>query len=300
MGMFNNMRRVWRNRILKRSRKVGIALGGGGVRGLAHVGVLSVLEQEKIPIDYLAGSSMGAIVAAAYTLNPEYSGNRMIQLLREFDEAIPAHLKESSAEPSSFLSKLRQFINIERFILDTISGWSVLPEDMAKEALERLTMDKRIEEASIPIAIVTVDLLSGEKVVFREGPAAIALQASSAIPAFFPPVPYKNMLLVDGAIVDVVPADVARDMGSDIVLGVDVGQTGPREEINNGLEAFLRAVELSGEYNKRHFLRQADLVIKPDFGETIVTFDTSKAELCIEAGIKAARQALPKIRKLVG
>ena len=151
----------------------------------------------------------------------------------------------------------------------------------------------------MPIAIVSVDLLSGEKVVFKEGSSAMALQASSAIPGYLPPVEYRDMLLVDGAIVDVVPADVVREMGVDIVIAVDVDQSGPRDEIKNGLDAFLRAVELCAQDNKRHHLKQADLVICPDFGATIVTFDVSKTEVCINAGIKAAERALPELEKLL-
>ncbi|RMG31024.1 MAG: hypothetical protein D6732_15400, partial [Methanobacteriota archaeon] len=279
--------------------KIGLALGGGGVRGMAHVGVLSVFQKEGIPIHAIAGSSMGAIVAAAYTLNADYTGEQLLQLLQEVDEGIPEHLKESSPAPSSFLTKVKQFINVERFILDTVSGWSVLPEELARNALEKLTRGKRIEESPIPLGVVSVDLLSGEKVVFRDGPAAIALQASSAIPGFFPPVLYKNMVLMDGAIVDVVPADVARKMGVDVVIAVDVDQVGPRDKIQNGLDAFLRAVELGWQYNKRQFLKDADIILHPEFPEKIVTFDTSKAEVCMYAGIRAATQALPRIRKII-
>lgn len=293
------LKRLFANGEPATSPRVGLALGGGGVRGMAHLGVLSVFEREGIPIHAIAGSSMGAIVGAAHTLNPEYGGERLTELMHELDEAIPERLKMSSNASESLLGKLQQFINLERFILDTVAGWSVLPEELAKTTLEKLTLGKKIEEASLPLAIVAVDLLSGEKIVFREGSATLALQASSAIPGYFPPVASDGMLLVDGAIVDVVPADVVREMGMDVVIGVDVDQTGPRSEIRNGLDAFLRAVELCAQYNKRHFLKHADLVIHPDFGQTIVTFDVSKTEVCINAGIQAAEKALPDIRRLL-
>lgn len=266
---------------------------------MAHVGVMSVLKREDIPVHFIAGSSMGAIVAAALTLNPEYGSQKLKLLLDELEDSIPDHLKVPAEKSNSLLTKLRLFINVERFILDTLSGWSVLPEDLAKTTLKKLTLDKKIEEAAIPLAIVSVDLLSGEKIVFKDGPAAIALQASSAIPGFLPPVLYNDMILVDGAILDVVPADITRDMGADIVIAVDVDQSGPRPQIKNGLDAFLRAVELSAQYNKRQFLKDADIIIHPDFGREIVTFDVSKAEDCISAGVRAAEIALPKIRNLL-
>jgi NTE family protein len=297
--MFKKLRKVFLSIRRPDNLKIGLALGGGGVRGLAHVGVISVLKRENIPVNNIAGSSMGAIVAAALTLNPEYGSQKLKHLLEELEDSIPDHLKIPAEKSDSLLTKLRLFINVERFILDTISGWSVLPEDLAKKTLEKLTLDKKIEEATIPIAIVSVDLLSGEKVVFKDGPAAIALQASSAIPGFLPPVLYKDMFLVDGAILDVVPADITREMGAEIVIAVDVDQSGPRPQIKNGLDAFLRAVELSSQYNKRQFLKEADIIIRPDFGQEILTFDVSKADVCISAGVKAAEDALPKILNLI-
>ncbi len=299
MFMLNFLKWLFADNKPATSPRIGLALGGGGVRGMAHLGVLSVFEREGIPIHAIAGSSMGAIVGAAHALNPEYGGERLTQLMRELDEAIPERLKTPSSASESLLRKLQQFINLERFILDTVAGWSVLPEELSRKTLEKLTLGKNIEEATLPIAIVAVDLLSGEKIVFREGPATLALQASSAIPGYFPPVANDGMLLVDGAIVDAVPADVVREMDVDIVIAVDVDQTGPRSEIRNGLDAFLRAVELCAQYNKRHFLKNADLVIHPDFGQTIVTFDVSKTEVCINAGVQAAEKALPEIRRLL-
>lgn len=299
MSLWRRFRNFIRSKSAVSTPRIGLALGGGGVRGLAHLGVISVLERENIPIHAIAGSSMGAVVAAAHSLNPQYGGERLTHLLHDIENAIPEHLKKLSGKPDSFFHKLKQFINVERFIFDTVSGWGMLEEDLAKGSMEKLTLNKKIEEGVLPISIVSVDLLSGEKVVFKEGPAAIALQASSAIPGFFPPVAYQNMLLVDGAIVDVVPVEVARAMGVDIVIAVDVDQSGPRSEISNGLDAFLRAVELCAQHNKRHFLNTADLTIHPQFGQTITTFDVSKMELCINAGVKAATEALPAIRKLL-
>jgi predicted acylesterase/phospholipase RssA len=242
---------------------------------------------------------MGAIVAAAWAFNPDHSGKHLLQLLRDIDNAIPRHLKAPPEKMPTFRTRLEQFINVERFILGTVSGWSVLPENLAKDTLEKLTLNKRIEDATLPLAIVAVDLLSGRKVVFRSGAPAMALQASSAIPGYLPPVRHKDMLLVDGAIIDEVPVDVVRGMDVDVVIGVDVEQRSAEAEISNGLEAFLRAVELCARENKQQYLRQADLLIHPRFGETVVTFDVSKIDLCIEAGKLAAEEALPAIRELL-
>ncbi|MCB0290227.1 MAG: patatin-like phospholipase family protein, partial [Calditrichaeota bacterium] len=179
---------------------VGLALGGGGVRGLAHVGVLEVFRRENIPVAAIAGSSMGAIVAAAYTLNPDYSETQLIDVLNEMSAAIPEHLKSTlpdHADRESIFERLRQFVYVERFILNSVSGWGMLPEGIAEASLNKLTPKKHLEESPIPLAVVSADLISGKKIIFRSGPAALALKASSAIPGFLPPVPYNDMLLVD-------------------------------------------------------------------------------------------------------
>ncbi len=281
------------------SAKIGLALGGGGVRGLAHAGVLSVLEREKIPIHAIAGSSMGAIIAAAYTLNPAYSKENLIGLMRDLDNSVPKRFKSSDPENHSLLHRFREFINLESFILTGISGWGVFPESLVIEALNKITLGKNLQQARIPIAAVAADLINGDKIIFREGPATTALQASSALPGFFSPLSLDNKLLVDGAIVDVVPVDVVRQMGVDIIIAVDVEQQGNQPEIRNGLEAFLRSVELCSRHHKQHYLKLAELIINPDFGQPIQTFDVSKTQICIEAGERAAEQALVNIRALI-
>lgn len=286
----------------KRTNKValGLALGGGGVRGLAHIGVLSVFQREAIPIKAIAGSSMGAIVGAAYALNPNFTREFMAGQMAELGLSMPGGLFENERDKESFLQKIVQFIDAERFIIDAMLGWGILPENRVVESLQRLTMGKKLEESQIPIAVIATDLLSGEKIVFKEGPADFAIQASSALPGFLPPIRQEERLLADGAFVDLVPSEVVREMGVDFVIAVDVDQEGVKVEVRNGLEAFLRAVELCARHHKRHHLELADLVIRPEFGEPVNPLDFSKTELCIDAGVRATEKMLPAIRNLLG
>jgi NTE family protein len=167
------------------------------------------------------------------------------------------------------------------------------------DALAKLTLGKNLEEARVQLAAVATDLLSGEKVVFKTGPANIALQASSALPGFFPPIKHEGKLLADGAFVDLVPADVVREMGARLVVAVDVDQENMQMEVSNGLQAFLRAVEIGARHHKRHHLRLADLVIRPEFGEPVDSLDFSKTGLCIEAGLRATERELPTLRRML-
>jgi NTE family protein len=281
------------------ARTLGLALGGGGVRGLAHIGVLTVLDREAIPIHAIAGTSMGAIVGAAYALSPDFDRKRLTKEVIELGISPPLALNLSEVDREGFLERLRRFIDVERFLIDTMWGWGALEGTGVADALAKLTSGKRLEQARVPLAAVATDLLSGEKVVFRKGPASLALQASSALPGFFPPIKHEGRLLADGAFVDLVPTDVVREMGARLVVAVDVDQESMRMEISNGLQAFLRAVEIGARHHKRHHLRLADLVIRPEFGESVDSLDFSKAELCIEAGVRATERALPALRRML-
>lgn len=287
------------NRKKHRSPKIGLALGGGGVRGLAHIGVVMALERAGIQIDAIAGTSMGAIVGAAYALNPVFSKAIFEEIMADMEKALPARLVADEESSESILERIRQFIDLEKFIIDTVRGWGVLPATLAPETISRLTLGKNLQDSKIPIAVVTCDLRTGEKIVFKTGPADLAVQASSAIPGFFPPVEHDGKLLADGAIVDIVPVGQARKLGVDYVIAVDVDQEGGAE-IRNGLEAFLRAVEICNRHHKYHHLAEADVVIRPNFGEQIKTFAVTKAQLCIDAGERAAEQALPQIKARLG
>lgn len=283
----------------KERPKLGLALGGGGVRGLAHIGVLTAFQKAGITIDAIAGTSMGAIVAATYALNPNFGTEIFADIVGELKKTIPARLDAGQEDRNSFLEKVRQFIDVERFIIDTALGWGVLPATLAPATISRLMLGKKLEEGKIPVAVVAFDLRTGKKVVFKEGRADIAVQASSALPGFFPPVEYEDFLLADGGFVDLVPVGQARKLSVDLVVAVDVDQEDERVEIHNGLEAFLRAVDICNRHHKYHHLAEADLVIRPDFGEEVKTFAVSKAEICIAAGERSAEKAMLKIKRLL-
>ncbi|GIX47166.1 MAG: esterase [Candidatus Tectimicrobiota bacterium] len=284
----------------KRGPRLGLALGGGGVRGLAHLGVLAVLEEAGLPVHAIAGSSMGAIVGAAYALNPPGSLASLRQQVSELGAMLASRLRFVEEALPAFLQPVRQFIQAERFLLDNLSGWGVFPESLVVEPLQKLTLHKALEEGRLSLAVVAVDLISGERVIFRHGPAVPALQASAAVPGFFPPVAQGERLLADGAIVDVVPVDVVRDMGVEVVVAVDVDQETLRGTVRNGLDAFLRAFEICSRHHKRLRLALADLVLRPQFEKPLHMFDFAHTEACIRAGEEAARRALPTLRALLG
>lgn len=203
--------------------RVGLALGSGGARGAAHVGVLKVLEREGIRVVAIAGSSIGAMVGGAYAagipverIEEEWKKTSLPQVVRTFLPTFPRTGLSSGAE-------------LQRY-LRSVFG------------------DLRVEELPIPFAAVATDLDTGEAVVIREGPLVEAVRASTSIPGIFRPVRWRGRILVDGGLVEPVPVRVCRELGAEIVIGVDVGPrpvptTPERRSLWDELEGRLRALE---------------------------------------------------------
>jgi len=196
--------------------KLGIAFGGGGFKGGAHVGVLKVLDEYGIKADMVAGTSIGAAVAALYAGG--YSWQMMETLLRQFD--------------LDSLMKVRP------------SRKGLIPADKYTELIHTCVGGKRIEEMNIPLKIVAVDLISWKKIVFDKGETAMAVRASSAIPGVFTPVKMGNMLLADGYLLDSCPAGVVRDMGADIVIAISLFAPN-HSEPQNMVEIINRSIDIA-------------------------------------------------------
>jgi NTE family protein len=288
------MWRFLKNLRRRRPRKVGLALSGGGARGLAHIGVLKVLEQENVPIDFLAGTSMGGVIAAVYATG------------------VPAREMEEAAQ---HLSSPRQLLTLVDRTLPRrglLQGRKVM--DYLAQWLGELTFD----QVRIPLALVAADLNGCQKVILQEGSVLDAVRATIAIPGLFAPVERGEQLLVDGGLIDNLPVDVVRQMGANVVIAVDIAtdqeavilfakELHRRRFVPNGLvdlvEVLWRSVEfLTTEVNRRvQEESPPDLLIHPTIpaGITALTGFTRAAET-IAAGEKAAIEALPQIRALLG
>ncbi len=280
----------------RRAPRVGVALGGGGVRGLAHVGVLRVLVEERVPLDLLAGISMGAAVAVRFALADSLPDPGEIPRLTDRClSALPALVQR----PDDWWGRLRRLADLERFLVDNLFWGGMVDGTKVDAILTELTAGKRLEEGRIPVAVVACDLISGEPVVFRTGPALLALRASTALPGFVPPVVLEGQLLVDGGFVGMVPTGLVREMGADLVIAVDADPPRPMPVLRDGLEVVLRALDICSQRHKAWLLREADVVIRPAFGRPVDTLDFSQAAACVEAGVRAAREALPRVRALL-
>src|SRR5579884_980931 len=248
--------------------KIGVALGGGFARGMAHIGVLRVLERHRVPVDYIAGVSAGAIVASAYA-----SG--------------------TSPDEIQSVAQSMRFRDVARW---TISRLGFAQSDRMEAFLRRLLKRFRFEEMRVPLAIVASDLGSGRPVIFRDaGDVVIAIRASCAYPGLFTPVRHAGRYLVDGMVSMEVPASPLRQMGAGRVLSVAL----PDPEALNPTSMFSvvnRCFQILASRTENEWRRRSDLVISPRVGALAWDAFGSCREL-IQAGEAAAEAAMPLIEK---
>lgn len=238
---------------------------------MAHLGVLDVLGREGIPIDCVAGTSAGAIVAGAY--------------------ATGADLK--------LTERLAGALDWEHLVRLGVPRMGLVRTDRLLELIRLLTRQKSFAELQLPLAVVAVDLERGTEVVLSNGPLAEAILASCTLPGIFEPQRLDGQLLVDGGLLNQVPASVARGMGAEVVLAVDVGAEEPNPAVTNVIGVIMQTFEImQREIARYKTATPADLVIRPDLGQ-ISAFRFEAVPEIVEAGRAAARAALPEIRRLI-
>src|SRR5438046_1682574 len=251
---------------------VGLALGGGFARGFAHLGALQVLEQNRIPVTHIAGTSVGSILGAAYASGAPLE--RIIETCRRF--------------------------GFRDFALWRVSRLGLESNHRLESLIERVFESRHFEDLRIPLAVVATDLTSGEPVVFTQGNLVDAIRASCAFPGLFEPVQIGTRCLADGGLVAPVPTRAARELGASVVIGVSVGmQDGHRGAPTNIFQVVSRAVNAAQKHQLEIWERHADLVLRPDV-QSLAWDDFHRAEEAIAAGASAALRALPRIEKLLG
>lgn len=255
-------------------KKVGLALGGGAARGLAHIGVLDVLEREGIPIDMIAGTSMGAVVGAIY------ARTRDIKSIRELAITFGSQRVKYFSDFTIPRTGLLQGHRIENE-LSTIIGANTVFNDL-----------------HIPFSCVAVDIDNGEEVVIKDGTVWQAVRASSSIPVVFTLAKWRDRYLVDGGLLNPVPVSAVRDMGADFVIAVNVlpyKSTGDKRK-PNVLTVMMKALYIMDSRFIDASLSGADTVILPDVTHIAFT-DFQRAEECIEKGVTATEKCIPEIKK---
>jgi NTE family protein len=250
-------------------KKIGLALSGGAVLGFAHLGVIKVLEELKIPINCVAGTSAGSLVGAF--LASGFS----------FDE-----MKE--------IGKELGWGKISRI---TLPKKGILDGSLLKKIIERKTGKKYFSELLIPFAAVAVDIRTGEEIVLTEGNFAEAVQASCAIPGIFNPLEKEGRLLIDGGLRNFLPVNACRKLGADIVIAVNlIPSFKPGRKANNLIQILLNTHDLVVREIALN-CKGGDINIIPNL-DGFNSYDFSQTEKLIERGIEAARKIAPKLKKL--
>lgn len=250
--------------------RIGLALGGGFARGLAHIGVLKVFSENKIPIDAMSGTSVGSVVAAAFA-----SGCPLDEMIEEARK-----------------------IRWKSFARWTVPRLGLATNERMEAMLARVLRCARFEELAIPLAVVAADISNGQTVTFQKGDLIPPLRASCSFPGLFTPVDYQGHMLVDGAIVASVPVAPLRDFGVDSIIAVDLKTNGPHHVPTNIFQVVGQAFQIAQSLTQTPWRESCDLVIEPEVSE-FKWDEFERADDLILAGERAARKLLPALRSLV-
>ncbi|MCF8039136.1 MAG: patatin-like phospholipase family protein [Desulfohalobiaceae bacterium] len=280
-----------------------LALGYGGARSLAHIGVMQVLQEEGIRISRIAGTSGGAIVGSMFALTLD-----AFTIEEKFQELI-----ESEPYEQMGLSRLSRSRDLETNFWDQISTrikgtvamhiaqsrMSILKGDLYVQCLEILIQTRNFSRCRIPFHALATDLTRGLEVPLSSGDLIEAVRASSAIPGFLPPVLWEEHFLADGAICCPVPVCYAGDAEKDVIVAVEVSPPLNRHrEHHNALEVMVRAEEINLHHLSRMQTRQANVQIRPDTGD-ITWNEVHRIEEAVAAGRAAAKKVLPEIHQVL-
>ncbi|QED47427.1 patatin-like phospholipase family protein [Cytobacillus dafuensis] len=250
--------------------RIGLALGSGGARGFAHLGVIRILKEEGIPIDLIAGSSMGAMVGCFYGAGLNI--DRLYKLSKAFKR---------------------------KYYLDfTIPKMGFIAGKRVKELIRVFTHGKTLEQLELPVSVVATDLMTGEKVVFTKGSIADAVRASISIPGIFVPEKLNGRLLVDGGVVDRVPVSVVKEMGADIIIAVDVSHVKINTDITTIYDVIMQSLDIMQMELVSHREIESDIMVRPRV-EMYSSRAFTNIEDIIRIGEEETRKHIDKIKELM-
>lgn len=247
-------------------KKIGLALGGGAVLGTAHIGVLKALKENNISIDLIAGTSIGALVAAFYAFNTGY---------KEMEK----------------IAKELEWFDITSI---SLSKYGLLKNDKLGKIIVDKIGDVTFDESKIKLAMIATDISNGKKVVLNKGNVANSVMASTALPGIFTPVEIEDKLLVDGGIVENLPIKTLKDMGAEYIIGVDLSFQHYQKKPENIIEVLINSFDYTIINATKYQLDEADLLIRPDLKEYNM-IDTDQIEDLFKEGYNAAQKAISKI-----
>ncbi len=283
--------------------KVGLALGGGGARGIAHIGVIKQLHRAGMRFHCIAGTSAGAIIGAIYThyQDPAVIEGKLLAMIgsREFRSIKLDYIRGRRAEKGSFLESVRRHFFTGMFYASSLTRLSFVKEQTYRRLIDMLIDDVLIESLPMKFSAIAVDILRGRVVSIDRGSLREAIMASSAIPGVLPAVQKDGMMLVDGSLIDTVPVRYARQLGADLVIAVDVAsQLDVIDRPTRGLDLIWRANGILRHIVKEEQLTSADIIIRPALNDLEWT-DFSKYRELIDLGVREAELQMDRLSDLM-
>lgn len=288
--------------------KVGLVLSGGAARGLAHIGVLKALEEQGVQVDAIAGTSMGAVIGSLYASGYSIAELEEVALTMDWQQVlsdapprpdVPFRRKQDDRD---FLIKQRLSFRDDGSLglpLGVIQGQNLAL--LLERLLVRSSDIRDFDRLPIPFRAVATDIANDEKVIFSSGHLPQVIRASMSIPAVFAPVELDGRLLVDGGMVDNIPVDVARSMGVDRVIVVDIGTPlKPRKELLTVVDVLNQSITMMTRRNSEEqlaTLTDVDILVQPPMAQFGVT-DFGRGEAMIDAGYRAAQALQPRLAEL--
>jgi NTE family protein len=262
--------------------KIGLALGSGGAKGLAHIGVLKSFEKHNIPINCIAGASIGSIIGAHYARH---------QSIKRLEDLVLSFGRKKGIKLADW----------------TIQG-GFMKGEKTEQFIEEILEGTQFTDLKIPLAVVATDMNAGTSVVFSEGDLIKAIRASISIPAFYQPIMINNILFVDGGLSNPVPVDIVKSLGAEITIAVNLDSVyteKPFKKIPSLAQIPLHAISILQHNLALHDVQDADVVISPPnilhigFLGWNYFFDNDKAMKIIQAGEDAADAMMPEIRRKI-
>lgn len=284
--------------------KLGLVLGGGGARGLAHLGLLKVLEAGNIKIDFITGTSMGALVGAMYAQNPDarWVENRVREFINseEFKKAGRNYFRhQTNYEPEDLIQHLGREIKKRIIINLAAHRKSLMKGERLTLAVNELIKNGNIEDTIIPFACSATDLRFGEAIIFKSGNIRNAITASAAIPGFIPPVELNGRILADGSICNNFPVGAVREMGANFILASNVSLNfDSTTDLSNVIDIIIRSNSVSTYFINSLLLEKVDYVISPDTGNFHWS-EFEEFEMLFQKGEAAANKEIYNLQKLI-
>ena len=284
-------------------RPATVALGGGGARGVAHLGAIEQMLAAGLSVERIVGVSIGSLAGAMFAFDPDIG--RVIQRAHDFlystefarhqQHLLGAHPVPATVSTGGMMNGYRRIaglVRANRMFYRAVHESSLLPGELLAAVVDHLLPEADVADAQIPLSIVAVDLNQGQPVVFQKGPVRVAVKASAAVPGIFPPVAFEGRLLCDIGGFCALPLGVARSYDPQLLIAVDVGSNlKPLAREPTALDVMMRMNDIGSAMFRRQLHSEADLTIVPDVDE-VPWFDFTTADELIEAGRVAARAAL--------